>query len=110
MVKYLFISILLSLKIFSFDIYDKECAYCHKMLMVDLKDMYFKYLKRYSSEKSVKSVMMYYLKNPNRDMSVMPKEYIRLFDIKSKSKLSDEDLKIAIDIYWDRYKLKGKLK
>jgi len=109
MVKHIVLILFFTLKVFSFDVYEKECVYCHKMLMIDLKDMYFKYLKRYSSEKSVKSVMMYYLQNPNKDMTVMPKEYTKLFDIKSKNKLSDEKLKMAIDIYWEKYKIKGKL-
>lgn len=110
MVKKIILIILLTLQLFSLDIYEKKCVNCHKMLMIDLKDMYFKYLKRYSSEKSVKSVMMYYLENPNIDMTVMPKEYTRLFGIKSKSKLSDQDLKEAIDIYWQKYKVKDNLK
>ncbi len=110
MVKKIAFFLLLCVKLFATDVFDKECVYCHKVLTVSLKDVYFKYLLRYSSEKSVKSVMFYYLKNPSVDLSVMPKEYIRVFGIKEKSKISDSDLKKAIDIYWDRYKVFGKIK
>ncbi len=110
MVKKLALVFLLCLKIFAVDVFDKECVYCHKVLTVSLKDVYFKYLLRYSSEKSVKSVMFFYLKNPSKQLSVMPKEYIRVFGIKEKAKLSDSELKKAIDIYWDRYKVFGKIK
>ena len=107
--KILFIMIFI-LNLNSYDIFDKECVYCHKMLSVSLKDSFFKYLLRYSSEENVKLVMYYYLKNPTVNLSVMPKEYIKIFGIKQKSDLNETDLKKAIDIYWDRYKVFGKLK
>lgn len=110
MVKKIFFICSICVSIYGIDIFDKECVYCHKMITVSLKDVYFKYLLRYSSEKSVKSVMFFYLKNPNKNLSVMPKEYIRVFGIKEKAKLSDDDLKKAIDIYWQRYKVFGKIK
>ena len=110
MVKKTVLIFILCVKMLAIDVFDKECVYCHKVLTVSLKDVYFKYLLRYSSEKSVKSVMFFYLKNPSSELSVMPKEYIRVFGIKDKAKLSDEDLKKAIDIYWDRYKVFEKIK
>jgi len=112
MVKKIFVLFLIffSLNIYTYDIFDKECVYCHKMLSVGLKDTFFKYLLRYSSEKSVKSVMFYYLKHPAKDLSVMPKEYINIFGIKQKTDLNDTELKQAIDIYWERYKVFGKIK
>jgi len=109
-VRSVFIILLLIVKLYPNDVFDKECVYCHKMLTVSLKDVYFKYLLRYSSEKSVKSVMFFYLKNPSIGISVMPKEYIKIFGIKQKSKLSDSKLKKAIDIYWQRYTVFGKIK
>ena len=110
MVKKLFLVVLLLCNLNANDIFDRECVYCHKVLTVSLKDVFFKYLLRYSSENSVKSVMFFYLKNPSIQLSVMPKEYVRIFGIKEKTKLNDSDLKRAIDIYWDRYKVFGKIK
>ncbi len=110
MVKKVFLILILIININSYDIFDKECVYCHKMLMVSLKDSFFKYLLRYSSEENVKLVMYYYLKNPTVNLSVMPKEYIQIFGIKQKSDLNETQLKKAIDIYWNRYKVFGKLK
>jgi len=110
MVKKLLVILLVCFKLISNDVFDKECVYCHKMLTVSLKDVYFKYLLRYSSEESVKSVMLYYLKNPTKELSVMPKEYIKIFGIKEKSKLDEKSLKEAVDIYWNRYKVFGKIK
>jgi hypothetical protein len=111
MVRFFFIIIVVSnLQLVATNIFKKECVGCHRALMVDLEDMYFKYLKKYSSEKSVKLVMAYYLKNPIEDISVMSKEYIRFFGIKSKSMLDDFKLKKAVDIYWQTYDVRGRLK
>jgi len=110
MVKKMFIIFLLLQTILFSDIFERECVYCHKMLSVSLKDTFFKYLLRYSSEQSVKSVMYYYLKNPTKELSVMPKEYIQIFGIKQKSDINGSQLKKAIDIYWEKYKVFGKLK
>jgi hypothetical protein len=98
------------IKLLNADVFERECVYCHKMLSVSLKDTFFKYLLRYSSEKPVKSVMFYYLKNPSKELSVMPKEYIKIFGIKQKTDINDTELKKAIDIYWEKYKVFGKLK
>ena len=110
MVRKFVLSIVLAMHLMGYDIFDKECVYCHKMLSVSLKDTFFKFLLRYSSEKSVKSVMFYYLKHPTVEFSVMPKEYIKIFGIKQNSDLNDTQLKEAIDIYWERYKVFGKIK
>ncbi len=110
MVKKVVLLILLILNIKSYDLFEANCIYCHKMMQVSLKDMFFKYLLKYSSENTVKLVMFYYLKEPKPELSVMPKEYIKIFGIKDKSDLSEEELKKAIDIYWDRYKVFGKIK
>ena len=110
MVKKLAVILIICLKLLGNDIFDRECVYCHKMLTVSLKDVFFKYLLRYSSEESVKSVMFYYLKNPTKELSVMPKEYINIFGIKQKSKLDEKNLKNVINIYWNRYKVFGKIK
>ena len=110
MVKKIFFTFLILFNIQAYDIFDEKCVYCHKMLSISLKDMFFKYLLKYSSENSVKSVLLFYLKNPKPELSVMPKEYINIFGIKQKSDLNDSELKKAIDIYWDRYKVFGKIK
>ncbi|RUM67397.1 MAG: hypothetical protein DSZ06_01255 [Sulfurospirillum sp.] len=91
-------------------IYKENCLICHKRLSFNLKQIYFDYLLKYSSEETVKLALVDYLKKPNKDISVMPKEYIRRFGIKKPTLLNDKELKMAIDYYWDRYKIFGKLK
>ena len=40
----------------------------------------------------------------------MSESLVKRFGIKKKTKLSDEKLEEALDAYWDRYKIFGKLK
>lgn len=92
------------------NIYEKNCVNCHKIYGPDLRKLFFDYLLVYSSEKRVKKAIFNFLKNPNPDRSIMDKEYIKKYGVKQKSRLSDKKLKKAIDIYWDKYKVIGKIK
>ncbi len=91
-------------------IYRQNCLQCHQKLSFNLKQVYFDYLLKYSSEKAVKLALIDYLKSPNKDTSVMSKEYIRRFGVKKPTSLTDEELEKAIDYYWKRYTVFGKLK
>ncbi len=91
-------------------IYEHNCLSCHKQLSFDLETIYFKYLLKYSDEISVKSALIDFLKAPNADTSVMPKEYINSFGLKQKTTLNPRELKEAVDFYWDKYTVFGKLK
>lgn len=114
MVKIIFISILL----FSFshgakkqkNIYEKNCVSCHKKIPVSIDKYFYRYLLKYSSERAVKKSMFAYLKQPKKDMTIMPEAFIKRFGVKKKTKLSDKKLQEALDIYWEKYKVFGKLK
>ncbi len=103
-------TIVVSIKNSKKNIFEENCLSCHNHLSFTLENIFFKYLLKYSSEISVKNAMIDYLKNPNPDTTVMPKSYVRVFGIKKPSKLSDEELKKAVDIYWEKYKVFGKLR
>jgi hypothetical protein len=53
--------------------------------------------------------MTNFLKNPSKDTTIMPEAFIDRFGIKDKTQLSDKELKEALDIYWEKYKVFGKL-
>jgi len=114
MVKLFFIFILVSVSFINIqakdNIYQKNCVSCHKNQAVTLDKLFFQYLLKYSSEKMVKKSLYNYLKHPSYFKTVMPKGYINRYGVKLPSKLSDKELKKAIDIYWNKYKVFGKLK
>lgn len=91
------------------NIYEQNCLPCHQPLSIGLDKIFFRYLLKYSSEISIKSALIDFLKNPNRQTSAMSVEQIRRLGIKSKTNLTDDELKEAIDIYWDTYKVTDKL-
>ena len=92
------------------DIYESNCIKCHSKLPVAIDKYFYKYLLKYSSEKDVKQAMFDYLQNPSVEKTIMAESFITRFGIKKKTNLSDEKLKEALDIYWDEYKIFGKLK
>ena len=91
-------------------VYEENCLSCHQKLPVSIDKYFYRYLLKYSSEKDVKKEILTYLQNPSKEKSVMAKAFISRFGVKERSLLSQEDLKKAIDIYWERYKVFGKLK
>ncbi len=93
----------------SADIYKNNCLKCHNKLPVSIDKYFYRYLLKYSSERRVKSAMTDYLNKPNKDDTIMPEAFIKRFGIKKKTKLNEEELKKALDIYWEKYKIFGKL-
>ena len=108
MVKIIFI-LLISLTL-NANIYQTNCVSCHKKLPVSIDKYFYRYLLKYSSEKDVKTAMLNYLQNPNREKSVMGESFINRFGVKKKSRLPKSKLKKALNTYWNIYKVFGKLK
>ena len=92
------------------DIYERNCIPCHEKLPTSLSQMFMKYLESYSGEKNVKTIMKFYLKSPMVNLSVMSDLFIDSYGIKKPTKLNDEELDKAIDIYWEKFKVFDKLK
>ena len=92
------------------NIYESNCVKCHSKLPVTIDKYFYRYLLKYSSEKDVKKAMFDYMKNPTVEKTIMAESFITRFGIKKKTNLSDEKLKEALDIYWNEYKIFGKLK
>ncbi len=92
------------------DLYEDNCVKCHNKLPVSIDKYFYNYLLMYSSETDMKNAIMSYLRYPAYETSVMSDAFIKRFGIKKKSKLSQEQLKEAVDVYWEKYKVFGKLK
>jgi len=108
---FLLIIFILSLSAEQNSIYKKNCIECHQNFPISLEKLFFRYLLKYSSEKSVKQALIDYLKDPNYYTTVISEnELINRYGIKSKTKLNDKELKEAIDTYWEKYKVIGRLK
>ncbi|WP_236579193.1 hypothetical protein [Hydrogenimonas urashimensis] len=91
-------------------VYQRNCVACHRRLPVSLDKFFFNYLLKYSSERRVKSALYRFLRYPTKKKALASEELIRQYGLMPKSGLSDTDLRSAIDIYWETYKVFGKIK
>ena len=113
MVKKIVVFIIIITNLNSQNIYEKSCVECHTYLPASLQRMFMNYLLVYSGEENVKVGLFHYLRYPHKDTSVMSKLFIETIGVKKsipRYKLSDKDLKEAIDIYWQKYKVLGKIR
>jgi hypothetical protein len=103
--KIVLISLILSSFIYG-GIFDKRCTSCHNKINRPLKAIFFDYLLYYSSEKRVKEALKAYLTN---------KDFKKAVNIKNKKKpyrhkVNINELDILLQIYWNRYKVFGKIR
>lgn len=110
MVKKVLLIFLLASTLSANNLYETNCMQCHNKLPVSIDKYFYRYLLKYSSEKDVKKAMSKYLKNPSKENTVMPEAFISRFGIKKKTSLNHRELKKAINSYWTKYKIFGKLK
>lgn len=103
-------SILLISTLYSKDIYERNCIPCHKELPTSLQKMFMRYLLVYGTEENMKIGIKHYLKHPSKDISMMFDIFIESYGIKKRTSLSERELDRAIDIYWDKFKVFGKLR
>jgi hypothetical protein len=92
------------------DPYRDDCVRCHRKLPVTLDKFFFNYLLKYSSERAVKAALYSFLRHPTRKKALASEELIRQYGLMPGSRLSDTDLRRAIDTYWETYKVFGKIK
>jgi len=90
--------------------YENNCLSCHQKLPVSIDKFFYRYLLKYSSKTRVQEQMFLYLSEPRKDKTIMPKAFISRFGIKKASSLKKEELEQALDSYWNKYKVFGKIK
>jgi len=108
--KYFIILVLLSTILYAENIYEDKCVPCHQTLPTTLQKMFMNYLLVYGAEGNVKIGLKYYLKNPSKHITVMSDLFVANYGIKKKSRLNEKELDEALSIYWNKFKVFGKLK
>ena len=92
------------------DLFDRECVACHVREQVSLRKAFMNALLVYSGEQNMKAGLKYFFRHPRRDSSVMSEAFLREHPIKQPLTLDDATLDRALDIYWRRYTVQGKLR
>ena len=110
MVRVVFSVLLLSASTEANNSFDKHCVSCHSRLSSSMQKIMMYSLLTYSGEKNVKMGLDHYMKHPSRDISVMPQQFLNEYGVKKHSKISQKELNEAINTFWDRYKVIGRLK
>ncbi len=85
--------------------FDKECETCHKKRLVPLKPIFFNYLLYHSSKRLVIQAMRDYLLHPDPKKSLVEKNMPPF-----KHQIPSKKLDRLLQIYWNRYKVIGKIK
>jgi len=106
----IFITILLLIVNLQASVYEQNCVACHKKLPINIDKFFYRYLLKYSSSIETKYAIKLYLQNPKKENSILNEALLNRFGVKKKTTLNEKDLKKAIDEYWDKYKIFGKLK
>ena len=110
MVKSVFLSLFFLISSLHANIYEDNCVACHKRIPVSIDKYFYKYLLIYSGETDTKNAIINYLKVPVKETTVMSDSFISRFGVKQRTTLSEKQLQEAVDEYWQRYKVFGKLK
>jgi hypothetical protein len=92
------------------DVFERNCVACHKPLPSTLQQMFKRYLLIYGGEENFKAGLKFFLQNPSLYTSAMSALFVDTIGIKEKMMLDEKELIEAIDIYWEKYKVFGKLK
>ena len=102
MVRSIVIVLLVAQLLASRDLFDRKCVPCHRRMHAPLKQIFFDYLLYYSSERATKEAMAQRLLHPDRFKPIEGRRF--------KHRFREPTLKKALDIYWERYKVFGKIK
>ncbi len=87
-----------------------DCVACHMQKKVDLRKTFMNALLVYGGENNFKTALFYYCKNPQPMTSVMSEEFLKKYLPLNAIEIDSMRLKKDIDIYWEKYKIKGNLK
>jgi len=91
------------------DAFEKNCIPCHKKMDISLQKTFMNALLVYGGEKNMKAALTYYFRFPRRDSSVMNEDFLRKTGVKKPISIGDKELSKALDIYWQKYTVIGKL-
>jgi len=89
--------------------FERNCIPCHRQREVPLRQTFMNALLIYSGKENMKAGLFYFLRHPSIETSVMGKAYFRSHRLKAPSRLSDKELYEALDEFWERYKVIGRL-
>jgi hypothetical protein len=104
----LILFLLLLTNLFSNNIFQNNCLKCHNQ--DDLTYFIKEYTLKFSSKKNITQYMYKFLRNPTSNIPIMPYNFIIKHGYKTDTNLTNEQLKKAIDIYYNQYNIQKNIK
>jgi hypothetical protein len=87
----------------------KDCLECHQKQQIPNEMVYRRYLSIYSTPVRIKEAMVAYLRNPQKEYSIMPPQFFLKFPMKENLNFEDERLIKDVELYLDAFDIKKKL-
>ena len=107
---FLIVIVTLSLPAEGGDAFTRNCIPCHRHEKVSLRTVFMNALLVYGGRENMKAGLKYFLRHPDRDTSVMGEEYFRDHPLKKPLGMDEKELDEALGIFWEKYKVIGKLR
>lgn len=86
-----------------------KCLQCHMQDQIPNALIYRRYLMTYSTKEAMTKAIMKYLKDPQKENSIMPPPFFSKFPMKEALKLDDESLEKNVRAFLDTFDVKKKL-
>jgi len=109
MIKYMLIACLCWTSSNAKDAFEKHCVSCHVQMDISLRKTFMNALLVYGGEENMKAGLTYYFRSPSQGASVMDEDFLRKSGVKIPMDISTKELNEALDIYWQKYTVIGKL-
>jgi len=92
------------------DAFERACIPCHQKQQISLRQTFMNALLVYSGKENMKAGLKYFLRHPRRDSSVMGEAFLDEHGLAKPLRIDDKTLDEALEIYWKRYTVQGKLR
>jgi len=92
------------------DIVEKNCLACHQKQQIPSELIYKRYLLKYSTHDRIYQAIYRYLKNPQKERSIMPPQFFLKFPMKKPLKLDDASLHESLELFLQKYDPRRKLR
>jgi len=89
--------------------FERECVPCHLRKEISLQKTFMHALLVYGGKENMKAGLAYYFRNPLKATSVMDEDFIQKSGLKSPMKLEEKVMEEALEQYWQKYTVVGKL-
>ena len=90
--------------------FERACVPCHQKKQISLRKTFMNALLVYSGKENMKAGLKYFLRHPRRDSSVMGEAFLDKHGLAKPLQIDDKTLDEALEIYWKRYTVQGRLK